>query len=1045
MKPLNEHYDMRDALTTDLVRDLVGPVTADEVITDAPLDSYLAGVLYPATAGVVSGEDDRDLPDDDGDGIAAPERGTPLSSTRYPSTLGITFAVDLERCSVLTVTASAARYWPIDTQGLELSPDVLAAMDRGDLLGGAWRRKALAIEPVALDVTAPTVLRTWLIEGELRLFARVRHYGGGSASVTVVIINETAEPGRVRDISAFYQCSVEATAANAAASEVFTTRPTIAASGLDDKDIRSYELLYRHAKTFAVGHGCSARWEGDDPDRKSLVASVALPISRVRVAESNDRIQSPVLSLKRAASMSKEDLLDALRQFCADYAEWIDDLSRQKPELPTELQGTADEHLRDCRDVYVRMLDGVEFVGEPTGRALQAFRLMCDAMLQQRARTDWLRSGRVGELVLDEGPAWYPFQLAFILLCLRSTGDHSHPDRGVADLLWFPTGGGKTEAYLGLIAFAIFHRRLQGGHGGVTVLMRYTLRLLTIQQFARATLLICCCEALRRERDDLGEDPISIGLWVGEAGTPNTRDGAKRALKRLEKGRTPTKGNPKQLASCPWCGTELDSTHYWMGDYPPRLVVGCRHADCEFRTGLPVHLIDEDIYDYRPSLVVATSDKFASMPWRDECRQLFNLGSPEPPPSLVVQDELHLISGPLGTLAGLYETAVDLLCREEGPVPKVIASTATIRRAAGQTRSLFDREMKQFPPSGLDARDSYFAVEALPDKRGDRMYIGLLAPAASHATLMIRAYARLLQSAQDTTARDEVRDAYWTLLGYFNSLRVLGGARMQVQDDVVDRLTLIAGDRPVRETAEGVIEMTSRIDSGDIPKHLAMMERPGKDAIDIVLATNMISVGVDVDRLGLMVVMGQPQSTSEYIQATSRVGRKHPGLVVVLYNGARSRDRSHYESFNSYHGALYRQVESTSVTPFSSRARDRGLHAILIAICRLTIPDLGTNGGAAAVGANLDRVGEIRDAIVERVAATAPDEERNTRNELDAVIEMWRARAAEQPSLVYSDFERPTNSLLVDASRADDSAGAFATLFSLRDVDVESPLELVRR
>lgn len=1041
MTGMDEHYRLRQELVDELETDVVGPLADDEIITDAPLDAYLAGVLHPVTDDVVGGEDDRDLPEEDADGPSAPERATPLSATRYPSSLGTTFSVDRGRCSAVRIDATAARYRPVDDKDVPLDEATIARTERSELLGGRWRREALDIAPWDLDVSAPGIHRPWLVPGALRLFARVRHIDDETAAVTVALVNETPEGAVVRDLSALFQCSLTVSADGDA---VFLARPTTAAPGIDDQDLRSYELLYRHAKTFAVGHGCSATWEGDDPDRKTRVRSSAVPATNVGVAESNDVIRSPALSLKRAGQMPKAELIAALRDFCSDYGDWIDRLAGEANALAPRLIDTADTHIEQCRAVQARMLDGVGLL-EESGRALEAFRLMHDAMLEQRARTDWIRSNRTKPLALDEGPAWRPFQLAFILLCLRGVADDDHADRSIADLLWFPTGGGKTEAYLGLIAFTIFHRRLRGGHGGVTVLMRYTLRLLTIQQFARATLLICCCEHIRRQRDDLGEDMISIGLWVGEAGTPNTRADAKRAVDRLKKGQTPTKGNPKQLAACSWCGSPLDSTHYWMGDYPPRLVVGCRRPDCDFNKGLPVYLVDEDIYDYRPSLVLATSDKFASMPWRDQCRHLFNLGSSDPPPELVVQDELHLISGPLGTLAGLYETAVDLLCRHEGPTPKVIASTATIRRATGQTRALFDREMVQFPPAGLDARDSYFAVEAPPEKRGDRLYVGLLAPAASHATLMIRAYARLLQSGKDIAASDDVRDAYWTLLGYFNSLRVLGGARMQVQDDVVDRLGLIARGREPRETDDGVIEMTSRIESGDIPKHLALMEKSLPDAIDVVLATNMISVGVDIDRLGLMVVMGQPQSTSEYIQATSRVGRRHPGLVVVLYNGSRSRDRSHYESFSGYHAALYRQVESTSVTPFSSRARDRALHAVLVAVSRLTIAALGGNQGAAAVGGSLSQVNAVRDAIVDRVASASPEEADRTRAELDSVIEMWRARAADQPDLVYSDWERPTRSLLVETSKATDTSGAFATLFSLRDVDVESPLELVHR
>jgi hypothetical protein len=1039
---MDEHYALRDRLVADLERDIVGPGAPDETIADPPLTTYLAGVLHPASDETIPAEEDRDLPEEEAEAGNAPEPQVALSTVRYPSSLGVTFSVDLARAQTLHVQIEAAAYIPLSDADEPLTDEQIQRLSRDELLSRRWRRRALRVAPQAIHLDAPPRSPIKLGDG-LELYARVRPDGERNmASVTLALINRL-RGGKVRDLDARFQCGVTVTSPEG---EVFVERVTQKALGVDDEDLRSYSLLYRHAKTFAVGHGCAARWEGEDPSQKRLVASAIVPTARVRVAESNPKIVSPALSLKRAAEMPKPELIAELRAFCKSYSSWIVDRREEASRLDTDLADVAREHLDRCTVVLERMLDGVDLLDdEQDPDVFVAFRLMLDAMLQQRARTDWLRSGGDGQgPIVDEGPEWRPFQLAFILLCLRGVADPDHGDRRIADLLWFPTGGGKTEAYLGLMAFVIFLRRLRGGHGGITVIMRYTLRLLTIQQFARATLLICCCEEIRRHRDDLGESPISIGLWVGEAGTPNTRQDARKALDRLQRGATPAKGNPKQLSNCPWCGRLLDSTHYWMGDHPPRLAIGCRNPMCEFSKGLPVYVIDEDIYDYRPSLIVATSDKFASLPWREQCRALFNLGTPDPPPELIVQDELHLISGPLGTLAGLYETAVDLICEAEGARPKVIASTATIRRAHKQTAALFDRDMVQFPPPGIDARDSYFAVEAAPEQRGDRMYAGLLAPASSHATLMIRTYARLLQSALESDLPDETKDAYWTLLGYFNSLRVLGGALLQVQDDVVDRTKLLAGDGPARVTDEKVIEMTSRIESGDIPRHLALMDQPVPDAVDVVLATNMISVGVDVDRLGLMVVMGQPQTTSEYIQATSRVGRRHPGLVVVLYNGARSRDRSHYESFVGYHRALYRQVESTSVTPFSSRARDRALHAVLVAVARLTIPGLLSNAAAGAIGHHVEEIEAIRDRIVQRVDRTMKEEAVRTREELDAVIALWRGRAEENPDLVYSDWKQPTRALLVDASEDGAGHGAFETLFSLRDVDAECSLELVR-
>jgi ATP-dependent helicase YprA (DUF1998 family) len=378
----------------------------------------------------------------------------------------------------------------------------------------------------------------------------------------------------------------------------------------------------------------------------------------------------------------------------------------------------------------------------------------------------------------------------------------------------------------------------------------------------------------------------------------------------------------------------------------------------------------------------------------------------------------------------------------------VVASTATIRRAEHQTRGLFSREMRQFPPPGIDARDSWFAVEAPPDRKGTRMYVGLTAPGASHATLMIRTYASLLQSASEIDGTVSARDPYWTLVGYFNSLRVLGGARMQVQDDVSDRLQLIATeDRARYLDPDSRIELTSREPSSSIPAHLKRMEKPfpDEDALDVILATNMISVGMDIDRLGLMVVMGQPQSTSEYIQSTSRVGRQLPGLVITLLNATRSRDRSHYEAFKTYHSAIYRQVESTSVTPFSARARDRALHAVLISLARLTIPGLSADGDAGAVGAHRPELELLRDQILERVAAVEPDAVDGASEELERAIATWEHRARSVPDLKFSSFKDIDKTLLIDAALAEEAQiGTFPTLWSLRDVDQESNLFLVR-
>jgi hypothetical protein len=321
-----------------------------------------------------------------------------------------------------------------------------------------------------------------------------------------------------------------------------------------------------------------------------------------------------------------------------------------------------------------------------------------------------------------------------------------------------------------------------------------------------------------------------------------------------------------------------------------------------------------------------------------------------------------------------------------------------------------------------------------------------MAPGTSQTSLLVRAYASLLQGPEAITGTPAAKDAYWTLVGYFNSLRVLGGARMQVQDDVGDRLELLAaaGGGAARNI-DNRIELTSREPSGMIPAHLKRMAVafPDPQALDVILATNMISVGVDIDRLGLMAVMGQPQSTSEYIQATSRVGRKWPGLVVVLFNAARSRDRSHYESFVSYHSALYRQVESTSVTPFSSRSRDRGLHAVVVALSRLIVPGFKSNKSAGRILTNRADLDKVKRIVLERVAHVSPAERDATEAELETVLDEWEDRARQSSDLLYTSPSHPQRALLHDAGGIDDADEGFATLRSLRDVDRSSNLFLV--
>ncbi|GAA2096325.1 helicase-related protein [Actinomadura alba] len=1045
----DKHYAFRRELVTRLERDLVGPTGAfEETITDPPITKYAAGILFPQSQDSVADGNALDEEPENRHPGDVPDPAVTMANVRYPSSMGMTFSVDVTVADAILVEVEAARYVtdaPVEGRRSRTS----------SVAEESWRRTSLAIEPRSIKISEAGQQRMALADN-LELFVRARPANPeGVSAVTLALLNQFKSSGDAadRDGMAFFQPRI--TVRSVDGSSPFVERPSLGSADTDE-ELNAYRLLYRHAPNFATGHGCAVEWEPIEVAINDMattpttrwVRTTFVPTYDLRLADSNPEIDVSRLGMHRLASASDAEVIAALKTLTSGYRAWIQRRSGQLQSISADsFRETASEHLKRCSEACDRMDAGIELLADPTDAApMEAFRLANRAMAMQRARTEWLRSPNRESTSPDEAAGtWRPFQIAFMLLSLRGLADPRSDDRGIADVLWFPTGGGKTEAYLGLIAFATFLRRFRDPRngGGVTVLMRYTLRLLTVQQFERAALLMCCMEWLRRETAGrLGQSEISIGMWVGRGSTPNTLDETKRSLRKLAKKNEVQEENPVQLRSCCWCGTALDHYDYKVSD--DRLVIACGTAGCDFAEGLPVHVVDETIYSVRPTLIIATADKFAGFPWKPEIGNLFNHFSSEPPPELVIQDELHLISGPLGTLAGLYETAVDLISDR----PKVVASTATIRRAVHQGLALFDRRVEQFPPPGLDARDSYFSVETPPSRKASRLYVGLMAPATSQTSLMVRTYAALLHHAQAIEGDDEVRDAYWTLLGYFNSLRLLGGAKLQVQDDVNDRLDLLKESLGQKRRDIGRdIELTSREPSSAIPGHLQDMAKPYPDALGVILATNMISVGVDVNRLGLMVVMGQPQSTSEYIQATSRVGRKWPGLVVTLFNGARSRDRSHYENFTSYHSALYRQVEATSVTPFSARARDRGLHAAIVALARLMIPMARPKEAAADIADFEDELSVICDRILDRVGRVAGPAERDaTDQQIKEIIAQWREAADENPTLTYGSYRQP--GLLVDAGRWDESddatASSFATLWSLRDVDVESTIYLDR-
>ncbi|CAL9561351.1 hypothetical protein SUDANB105_04628 [Streptomyces sp. enrichment culture] len=1064
----SEHYRVRDEeLLVGLRRELFGPAEgaapeerAEVLAQDAPIDRYLTGVLYPRASKERKGED---AAEQDGlDAAPLPTRGDAeeaggtedfgVSGDRRPSSMGLTFAV-APGTSTIVVFPRAAVYEPTDAEGNPIPARRAEARTTAEQRE-RWHRKELDLPDVPIDVTTPVGdMREDLDDRvQLRVVVRRPDPDTRTVTITVTLVNkQKVGEWDLQDAFALFQCGLTVRAADGSSAIVERPAPTAA----DDPEIATSRLLNRHAPTFAVGHGCAAVWDwvpspiGVTEARDAAVPEVRtefVPSVEVLLTDSNPEIDSSSLSMLGLAEKPEAEVLAALEALATGYEDWI---HRKSVEADALVRGphaeSAREQVKACGEALGRIREGIELLRKKP-ELMKAFRLANRAMADQRARSAWVKGGRVGSPDPTAG-RWRPFQIAFLVLCLAGIDDPKHDDRKISDLLWFPTGGGKTEAYLGLIALTSFLRRIRKGRngGGVTVLMRYTLRLLTLQQFERAAILLCAMEHMRRRTPELGTEEFSVGMWVGRSATPNTlaEADARLAELRADLDKRLATENPVQLHACPWCGTRLDARNYEVDEIAQRMYIRCPGGDCDFADGLPVHLIDQAVYDARPTLVIATVDKFASMPWRPSTSALFNRDDPDdgtPPPELIVQDELHLISGPLGTLTGLYETAVDALAEH----PKVIASTATIRRAADQGRHLFARDVRQFPPAGLDARDSWFAVETPREEKASRRYVGLLAPGTSQATLLIRTYATLLHRALHADTDDKVRDAYWSLVGYFNSLRLLSAAELQVHDDVVAYLEVLAEREgvAVRQIAN-YSELTSRIDASEIPTRLKGIEKrlPDEDTVDVLLATNMIAVGVDVDRLGLMAVMGQPQTTAEYIQATSRVGRARPGLVAVMLNSARARDRSHYENFQHYHSALYREVESTSVTPFSARARERGLHAVIVALARILIPEARPNEAAGRVETYEGVLrGRIKKLLLERVRGVDKTELRAVEDGFEEFVEWWIEMADIHNRLLFEPQKGSRAPAILKPYDDEPDVDAWSTLWSLRDVDAESAL-----
>lgn len=1051
MSGYKKYYEARNIIENILRTDFIGPVFEDEILTESPVQYYIMGKLYPqGNNGEILDCARNPLLENV---MESYDASISLSNQRNPSSCGITFVVQAG-ISTIVLSGQYAFYEPIVFEkAQDYGIDIRKWKDSENPPKTFWRRKGynfeIEVELPTTKVSNPISLEAGI---QLQIFTHTVLEAGERVATVVMLNKNISHNEELEEKASLCAFQTELKISGADGKAIFADTNLRSNISIDE-ELLELELLYSDVHCYAQGHGCSVAWDmsGTAP---AWIKTSWMPSYNLRQMMASKIEDERVLSMNYLATANSEEVSLSLKKFAESYCYWIDEIYGKSEKLPEHFKTAAEHNVEKCYLAYQRILNSIELLDDNT--VFRAFQLANEAMLMQRRQT-LIKENREFDA---EKVLWYPFQLAFILHEISSFIKPESKERKIVDLLWFPTGGGKTEAYLGIAAFAIFIRRLRNPENdGVTVIMRYTLRLLTIQQFERASMLICACELIRKKYR-IGGSCISIGLWVGGDLTPNSLSIAQRSIVKQQRGAivTEDESNPCQIQICPWCGSRITVHEYRVDLRKKRMIVKCSNPECDFHdmeNGLPLHIIDEAVYHHLPAFLVATVDKFAQIPLSEKPATIFGISSDKNPPDLIIQDELHLISGPLGTMTGIYEAAVTKLCEKNGIGAKIIASTATIRNAGNQILALYGKTFVQFPPQGISIGDSYFAVESTEKEKPTRAYLGIMGIGVTATTALIRVNAALLFATRYLALlgyEDQIIDNFWTITGYFNSLRELGGASTQILDDVQSRFSYLAKTKfghltpqvDCQAVYDNIVELTSRMNNSEITNviqdRLKRSYRGGmhSDVYDFVLASNMISVGVDVGRLGIMTVAGQPKTNAEYIQATSRVGRNNPGMVITVYNSTRSRDRSHYEQFLRYHSALYRYVEATSLTPFADRARDRGLHALYVALCRYLVPGLLENENAENYKSDNEAVISVRNMILDYVEIVDPDELEAVIEELSDIEEQWEMET--MGSLVYRSFGKEKKLL-----KSDIENDRFRTMNSMRNVDAQSGIYLMRR
>ncbi len=1044
-----------------LRRQLIGPATIQSPLQGiSPLDRYPIGVLFPIMRGEVgldpAFENDEvdDNTGDEEDAICEGGAEPVVRTRRYipPSSVGFSFFTrgDLVRFHVRCSAIQYKRTGERDEQGRFLVAEYSSTTLGGDADAQTFEAR------MSQDRKQQSERRN-VLEHCAGIDVLWRPFSDGWI-VTISLFNKQEWNEHIiqRNERALFgvtlQCFLD--------DGKIATYPHVDKSLLSEEE-RELELQYKHRHIYAVGHGAAVNWEAEDGVVTEIQSEFLPAVEVPQVTADTGGDENSVLSMHSLASGNKDTglcdaVLDGLERFVVDYSNWISDQRNLAESLEVDEKKTAKRITERMEIASHRMRGGVSLL-RSNPLAAQAFRLANQAMLHQMQQVDRVH----GKSHQKDRYRWRPFQLAFLLMVLESAINEGDEFRDVVDLIWFPTGGGKTEAYLALIAFLIVWRRLNysSSGGGTTVIMRYTLRLLTAQQFLRATRMICALELIRRRYLRLGTESITVGIWVGEAASPNTFENAMKYVHQASEGKVSAMQS-LVLDRCPWCDSAFHAPQSYIATQK-KFHFLCTNPKCDFseQRHLPCNVVDEALYDHPPTLLMATVDKFARLAWDERTSVFFGINNR--PPELIVQDELHLIAGALGSVAGIYEAALDTVLIQHHVYPKYIAATATIRMAEHQVKRLYGRDLKIFPPPGISCDDSYFARTVPLEECPGRLYVGYLAPMLNRQSCMAPLAAALhvapeavFQGGEEDRA--DLLEAWWSQVFYHGSLKGVGNSHNAFNIDIRDIVRRITdeinqqqetdidseGGEVIKRASARIAQLTSYSSTEDNARTFSRLERTRmeEDCLDAVLATNMVSVGLDISRLALMVINGQPLTTAEYIQASSRVGRGDvPGLVFANYYRDQARSLSHYEGFRPYHDSFYRFVEPTSVTPYTYQARKRALHAALVIAIRHSCKDLRKNNQAGMFDPSRENVKKVIESLKRRCVKADPEHKKETTAHIDRLVKDWLAEAQFcQEQRIQLDYQAPnkdktTSRLLYNHN--DEIKGLWVTLQSMRNVE----------